>query len=108
MQLMHHEWLTTLDMLPISDAKFAKSISNNSDSTIEWVLFDIYKVASHFPLEVATYGYILNNNTIINIQNPAYQTIETQRIRIADKFLSKSLRDDLKGLRLTCGLVVRN
>lgn len=93
-------------MLPISDVKFAKSFKNPSESAIDWIIFDIYKIASHFPLEVETYGHILNNNTIINIKNPTYQTTETQRVRIDDKFLSKSLRDDLKGLKLTCGLVV--
>lgn len=91
-------------MLPISDVKFAKSINNKSN--IDWILFDVYKIAPHYPLEVSIYGYVFNEHTVFNIKNPVYQTIEMQRVRIADKFLNKSLRDNLKGLKLTCGLVV--
>lgn len=105
-KILLQKWLNTLDMLLLSDAKFAKSVSNSSGSSIDWILFDVYKVAPHFPLEISAYGYVFNRNTIANIKNSIYQTAETARVRIADKFLSKSVRDDLKGLRLTCGLVV--
>lgn len=98
------EWLSTLDMLPISEAIYAKSYGNGSDLIIDWILFDVYKIASDFPLEVSVYGYIFNEN--ITIDEESEQSAITPRFRLADKFLSKSTRDDLRGLRLKCGLVV--
>lgn len=93
-------------MLPISEAIFAKSYKNTSDFNIDWILFDVYKIAPHYPLEVSTYGYIFNENIISDEENEVWQSFTTQRFRLADKFLSKSTRDDLKGLKLKCGLVV--
>lgn len=86
-------------MLPISDVIFAKKFQN-ANSGIDWVLYDVYKIASDFPLEVSTYGHIFDNevNTAIKY---AYR-----RLKITNKFLSKSTRDDLKGLKLTCARVV--
>lgn len=80
---------------------FAKRFRNNS-----WILYDVYKIAPHFPLEISIYGYLFNENNTMNVENAIYQTAETQRIRISDKFSSKSVRNDLKGLKLRCGLGV--
>lgn len=90
------QWLSALNMLPISESMFAKKFENiDTGSSINWVLFDIYKIAAHFPLEVSIYGYIFSETEY-----------PTQRLQITDKFLSKSTRDDLKGLQLKCGLAV--
>lgn len=99
MQENQQEWLSTLDMLPISDAIFAKKY-DVANSGIDWILYDVYKIASDFPLEISTFGHILDNEV-----NTAMK-YESQRLRIANKFLSKSTRDDLKGLKLTCARVV--
>lgn len=93
------EWLSTLDMLPISDAIFAKKY-NVANSGIDWILYDVYKIASDFPLEISTFGHIFDNEVNMAMK------YRSQRLRIANKFLSKSTRDDLKGLKLTCARVV--
>lgn len=90
-------------MLPISEAMFAKRFRNTSNSNIDWILFDVYKIAPHYPLEVSIYGYVFNEK-INEISN--YQTTYFQRLQVTDKFSSKSNRDNLKGLHLKCGLVV--
>ncbi|XP_031620817.1 glutamate receptor ionotropic, delta-2-like isoform X2 [Contarinia nasturtii] len=92
-------------MLPISEAMFAKRFRNISDPAIDWILFDIYKIAPHFPLEVSIYGHVFNKNTIINV-NADNKMTKTQWIQVTDKFTSKSNRDDLMGLQLKCGLVI--
>lgn len=99
MQENQQKWLGTLDMLPISDAIFAKKY-HVANSGIDWILYDVYKIASDFPLEISTFGHILDNEV-----NTAME-YESQRLRTANKFLSKSTRDDLKGLQLTCARVV--
>lgn len=94
-------------MLPLSEVKFAKSMSNDSASMfMDWILFDVYKIAPDFPLEVSVYGYVFNKNTIDyeNLAKP--QDAIYERIKITDKFQSKSTRNDLMGLKLKCGLVV--
>lgn len=96
-------WLSTLDMLPISEAMFAKKF-HNSNSSVDWILFDVYKVASDFPLQVSTYGYIFNKST--NIDSNPTNLRDCDRLRTTDKFRSKSVRDDLQGLKLTCGKAV--
>lgn len=98
------QWLSALNMLPISESIFVKKFQNiDTGSNINWILFDVYKIAADFPLEVSIYGYIFNE-TIINSTNNEHST--QQRLQITDKFLSKSTRDDLKGLQLKCGLAV--
>lgn len=93
-------------MLPISDVIFAKKSqdSNSGDGGIgigiEWILYDVYKIASDFPLEISTYGHIFDNE----VNTP--MKYAQQRLKITNKFLSKSTRDDLKGLKLTCARVV--
>lgn len=94
-------------MLPISNVIFAKSYTNESNSNIDWILFDIYKIATIFPLEVSIYGYIFLENTLGDDKNQTSNRFASERFMLADKFLSKSTRDDLKGLQLTCGLGVR-
>lgn len=93
-------------MLPISEAMLAKSFSDQSDGIIDWILFDVYKIAPDFPLDVSVYGYILKENNAANEINSIYQEPVAKRIRVTDKFQSKSTRDDLMGLKLKCGLVV--
>lgn len=101
----HQQWLIALDMLPISEVMFAqKSSSTNSESGIDWILYDVYKIASDFPLEISIYGLIFSKNTTIE-SNEAFEFPE-QRLEIDAKFLSKSTRDDLKGVQLKCGFVV--
>lgn len=86
-------------MLPNSDVTFAKKFYN-SNSNIGWTLYDIYKIASDFPLEISTYAHIL----VDEATTPVKYTF--QRLKIMDKFFSKSTRDDLKGLKLRCARVV--
>lgn len=90
-----------LDMLPISDVIFAKKNPNASSCGIDWILYDVYKIAHDFPLEISTYGHIMSNNEAKEAIKYPYQ-----QLKIMDKFLSKSTRDDLKGLKLTCARVV--
>lgn len=93
-------------MLPISESMFAKRFKAkaNSKSIIDWILFDVYKIASNYPLELSVYGFIYNKSGAITNNNSTQNEIE--RIQITDKFQSKSVRDDLQGLKLKCGLVV--
>lgn len=101
----HQQWLSALNMLPISEAMFAKKFqTTGTDSNIDWILFDVYKIAPDFPLEVSIFGYIFNANAILYANNQS--EFPHQRLQITAKFLSKSARDDLKGLHLKCGLVV--
>lgn len=93
-------------MLPISEAIFAKSYGNVSNTDIDWILFDVYKIAPNFPLEVSIYGHVFAENILKDGENTTSQIVFSQRFKLADKFLSKSTRDDLKGLKLTCGLGV--
>lgn len=86
-------------MLPISDVIFAKKL-HDTNSGIDWILYDVYKIATDFPLEISTYGHIYDNEVATAIKFPY------QRLKITEKFLSKSTRDDLKGLKLTCARVV--
>lgn len=87
-------------MLPISDVIFAKRYNANACG-IDWILYDVYKIAHDFPLEISTYGHIIWNNDDERAIKYPYQ-----QLKITDKFLSKSTRDDLKGLKLTCARVV--
>lgn len=98
------QWLSTLDMLPVSEAMFAKKF-HDSNASIDWILYDVYKVAPDFPLQVSTYGYIFNASTNIN-SNPI-DLRAGARLQTTDKFRSKSVRDDLQGLQLTCGKAVK-
>lgn len=95
-------------MLPISEVMFAKTYKNdseesNSEEAIDWILYDVYKVAPRFPLQVSIYGYLFNEAAALPWNNPEPISSEPQRIRITDKFLSKSARDDLQGLQIRCG-----
>lgn len=90
-------------MLPISEAMLAKDVRNNSDANIDWILFDVYKIAADFPLQVSVYGYIFDG---YNENDVVAEDSKHERIKVTDKFRSKSTRDDLMGLKLKCGLVV--
>lgn len=81
-------------MLPISDVIFAKRLHNANFCDIDYILYDVYKISTDFPLEISAYGHIILNDEAANA------------IKIMDKFLRKSTRDDLKGLKLTCARVV--
>lgn len=91
-------------MLPISEAMIAKRFKANSKLIINWILFDVYKIAANFPLEVSVYGFIYTEKGAITNNKSTQNAIE--RIQITDRFQSKSVRDDLQGLKLKCGLVV--
>lgn len=92
-------------MGPISEVIFAKHWINSYN--VEWILFDVYKIALHYPLEVSKFGIVLAeiSDTAVEYQCPLDWL--NQRLKIAKKFQSKSTRNDLKGLKLKCGLVVR-
>lgn len=89
-------------MLPISQVIFTQM---KNDST--WILYDVYKVAPHFPLEISVFGYILPRENALEFDiGCAAQQKYHSRVQVVDKFQSKSTRNDLKGLKLMCGLVI--
>lgn len=100
-------WLITLDMLPVSDVIYAIPNTNNKwNSTIDWIFFDIYKIAPNFPLEISIFAFIYNSNAVEIDEYDCPWKWAWQRVSVTPKFQSKSTRDDLKGLQLRCGLVV--
>lgn len=90
-------------MLPISEAMFAKKFPNN-DQSIDWILFDVYQIAPNYPLKVSTYGYIFREGASNYTDNKPDGS--SQHLQTTAQFLNKSIRDDLNGLQLVCGLVV--
>lgn len=99
----NQQWLSTLDMLPVSDAVYA---TPNSNETIDWTLFDVYKIAPHFPLEISIFAYVFNSIEVEAKEGKNPLEWARARISVTAKFQSKSTRNDLKGLKLKCGLVV--
>lgn len=100
--------LGLLNILPISEVIVAKRKNVNATiKTAKWFLYDVYRIASNYPLEISLFGQIMNDVNDTNIMDAECLTKEkNNKLSVTKKFLSKSTRDDLKGLTLTCGLVV--
>lgn len=92
-------------MLPISNVIYAKR-TNNTSEIIEWILFEVYKVAPTFPLDISIFANVLKSNAVQANEYEQRWLWAWQRVNVTEKFQSKSTRDDLKGLKLTCGLAV--
>lgn len=90
----------------MSEAIFARRSDN--DSTVKWTLYDVYKIAPNYPLEISLFGHLLFENYMqtAGLDPICPAEMNDNRLILTKKFLSKSTRDDLKGLTLTCGLVV--
>lgn len=93
--------MATLKLWPISDVKYAINQTNGTEA--QWKLFDIYKIGEDFSLEIFVFGFIVADDFTELI--PKTVSTEEHRFRMTELFLSKSIRNDLKGLKLTCGLV---
>lgn len=80
---------------------------NSKDTMVKWMLYDVYKIASKYPLQITLFGYIMFENYLETVDfDSTCSENRNARLIMADKFLSKSTRDDLQGLTLSCGLVV--
>lgn len=95
-----------MGIFPISEVIFAKKQS--SESNLNWLLFDVYKVAENWPLEISIFARILNDHNVLDSQCALsnYKNDKNGLLQITNKFQKKSTRLDLKGLALDCGLVV--
>lgn len=103
MQETYRNQLNQMGIFPISEVMFANK--QPPASNLSWLLFDVYKVAANFPLEISVYAKIFNDYEDLDNQ---WLNNKNWLIEIADKFRNKSTRLDLKGLALDCGLVVSN
>lgn len=91
-------------MLPVSDAIYA--MRYGPAAVIGWILFDVYKIASQFSLEVSVFAFILSSIEVNALEFDDPVEWAQQRVNVMEKFQSKSTRDNLQGLKLKCGLVV--
>lgn len=107
LQFKDREWLKTLEMLPVSDAIYAMRFSNTMADVVDWIFFDVYKIASHFPLEVSVFAFILSSTEVNAYEFDDPVEWAQQRVNITAKFQNKSTRDNLQGLKLKCGLAVK-
>lgn len=82
-------FLQPLDILPISQVLVIRC------GTLKCLLFDVYKIASDFPLEISLFGSI------------DLRPSEDSRILVEATFLKKLTRKNFRGLALRCVLVVR-
>lgn len=78
----------------------------NMTAAIDWILFDVYKIASHFPLEVSVFAFVFGSTEVSALEFENSWSWAQRRVNVTAKFQSKSTRDDLQGLKLKCGLVV--
>lgn len=93
-QIVKTQQLAALKLLAISDAIYA--LRRNS-STIQWKLFDVYQIAPDYPLEISLFADLFECNETGNYV-----------LAVADKFsTNRTPRDNLKGLKLTCGEAVK-
>lgn len=92
-----------LGIFPISEVMFARKQSPALNTSYKWVLFDIYKIAAGWPLQISRFAYIFNENNKANSELTPHRD---NQLILSDKFVRKSTRLDLKGLALDCGLVV--
>lgn len=79
-----------LDAMPISDLFIAKRTQNE---ILQWKLFDVYKLNYGYDIEITENGMIetVGDNDDLNV--------------IGANF-SSARRQNLKGVNITCGLVV--
>lgn len=87
-------------MLPVSESVYTERHINMSDESVDWILFDVYKIAPNFPLEISELGRISDEKSIADYD------VATTYMEVGSRFYNKSSRDDLKGLKIKCGLVV--
>lgn len=79
----------------------------SNDTRVKWLLYDVYKVASSYPLQISLFGHILSESYLVTLDlDSSCSENRNERMVLTEKFLSKSTRDDLQGLTLSCGLVV--
>lgn len=103
--MQHQDWLITLDMLPISELVYTKRFANDTEqSPLFWMLFDVYKIAPQYPLEMSKIGRIINEPSVSNYGVANWPS--PYDIDMEPRFYNKSVRNDLMGLRIRCGLVV--
>lgn len=88
---------SSLDVFPISDVTYAQRLNDLSGSN--WKLFDVYKVSSDLPLIISE---LTNVDCCKNVHGDWKQNL-TILDSVPD---TKPLRYDLRGIKLTCGLVV--
>lgn len=73
---------------------------------MKWLLFDVYKVAAKYPLEISLFATIFAEEDATDPYKADFaHKYNNESLRITDKFQRKSTRLDLKGLSLDCGLV---
>lgn len=84
----------------------SNTMDNSTNAVVDWILFDIYKIASHFPLEVSVFAFILSSTEVNAHEFDDPVKWARQRVHVTAKFQSKSTRDNLHGLKIKCGLVV--
>lgn len=104
----HQNWLHQLDMLPGSESVYARRYKNttNDASSIEWHLYDVYKIAPEYPLAIAKLGRVFDETTSSADKGKFRSPLDSMEVEA--RFYNKSSRDDLQGLKLKCGLVVSN
>lgn len=81
--------LNLFDAMPISELFIAKRMPN--DEIIEWTLFDAYKLNYGYNIEIS------ENGAILQFQND---------LRVIAANFSTARRQNLKGVNVTCGLVI--
>lgn len=97
--------LDTLDIFPISEVIYAKRIRN--ETLVNWLLYDVYKVAPNYPLQVSLFAHLMAEEYLEDDSlNATCPMNRNARVILAEKFLRKSTRDDLQGLRIKCGRAV--
>lgn len=105
--------MNLLDILPVSELVYAKRYYNISH--IKWLLYDVYRIASNYPLIISLLGTISEKDNIINNDtNENAECVDSDKIlemmnvelKITDKFQSEVTRKDLQGVQLKCGFVV--
>lgn len=103
----HLEWLQQLDMLPVSELVYGKQLINApaNASFADWQLYDIYKIAPQYPLAVSTLGRVFGETPTPDYEREHWSPLDYMKVQ--PSFYNKSSRDDLQGLKLKCGLVVR-
>lgn len=80
------------DAMPISDLFIAKRIQN---STVQWKLFDAYKFNRGYNVEITENGRIETMGG------------EDDEWHVVGANFSTARRQNLKGINVTCGLVVK-
>lgn len=76
--------------MPISDLFIAKRCQNDTN---EWKLFDAYKLNVGYDIEITENGIIESMQV-------------TDRLKVSEANFSATRRQNLKGVNITCGLMV--